>query len=507
MRKNFLISLAILIGMVIFITACGDLAVSDYGGGEDEDNLNCTENYIDTPWKKAFRANVSSLSTTLTANTWADGNLTANGWKWFKFTAIASTQYIHVSFGTMNSNNNYGGLNVRVYDSTGKTIGRGFYSYRSGSKSKYISRSITSGQVYYIKVSSYSYRGTYRIAFNESFVPPATTLTANTWTDGNLSNGGEQWFEFTATASTQYIHVSLGTLSYLYVQVYDSNHNTVVSQINLYRYTSMSVTSGQVYYIKVTPYNPDYYYDYYRDSNSGTYRIAFNDSIIPPDATVTMLTADTWSDGNLSANGEQWFEFTATASTQYIHAAFGTLTNLYVQLYDSTGNTGGDQTNLSNNNNDRRYISRSVTSGQVYYIRVTPYSSSGSGTYRIAFNSTTAPPNFSPLSTMLTANTWADGDLSVNGEQWFKFTATANNQYIHASFGTLTDLYVQAYDSTGNGNTVGNWTNLYDKYYGSNRRISLLVTSGQVYYIRVTSDSSNSGTYRIAFNTSTTPPS
>jgi hypothetical protein len=49
----------------------------------------------------------------------------------------------------------------------------------------------------------------------------------------------------------------------------------------------------------------------------------------------------------------------------------------------------------------------------------------------------------------LVYNTWADGVIltsSGRGQQWFKFTATENSQYIHVSFGTLTDLYVQLCD-------------------------------------------------------------
>jgi hypothetical protein len=62
-----------------------------------------------------------------------------------------------------------------------------------------------------------------------------------------------------------------------------------------------------------------------------------------------------------------------------------------VQLYDSNGNTVGDQTEMWSSN---RSASRTVTSGQTYYIRVTPHPTygSGSGTYHIAFNTSTTPP-------------------------------------------------------------------------------------------------------------------
>ena len=102
------------------------------------------------------------------------------------------------------------------------------------------------------------------------------------------------------------------------------------------------------------------------------------------------LTINTWGDGSTSSSvREQWFSFTATAATQYIHISFGTLTDLYVQLYDHNFQTVGNRSNL---NSSSRSISRTSTSGKVYYIRVWPYSSSGSGTFRITFNTSSTVP-------------------------------------------------------------------------------------------------------------------
>jgi hypothetical protein len=175
--------------------------------------------------------------------------------------------------------------------------------------------------------------------------------------------------------------------------VYNSSGGTVGSNSNLYGsspYISRTLTSGQIYYIKVTPYSSIY---------SGTYDIAFNTSSAtppaewPPITSTTMSNANQWYSGNIPSSGtkEQWFIFTATATTQYIHVKFGGLTDLWVQVYNSNGVTVGDRENFYSSS---RYISRPLTSGQTYYINVWPYSSSGSGTYDIAFNtSITAPAN------------------------------------------------------------------------------------------------------------------
>jgi len=108
-------------------------------------------------------------------------------------------------------------------------------------------------------------------------------------------------------------------------------------------------------------------------------------------ADAVVLSANTWADGNIPLNGEQWFKFTATAATQYIHVSFGTLSDLYVQLYNSNGTTNGSQSNLYGST---RYASRTVTIGEEYYIRVWPYSSGNGGTYKIGITaSATAPAN------------------------------------------------------------------------------------------------------------------
>jgi len=215
------------------------------------------------------------------------------------------------------------------------------------------------------------------------------TLTADTLADGEITSyGGDQWFKFTATASTQYIHVSFGTLKYLTVNVYNSRVDRVHMWDNEYssssdsiKYKSWSVTVGQEYYIRVSSS---------RYANStGTYKIGFNTTPYPPGT--IQLTANTWADGEITSyGGDQWFKFTATASTQYIRASFGTLTNLYVQVYNSSGTTVGNNTNLSSST---RCVFMTVTLGQEYYIRVMPYNSSGSGTYKITLNTSSTPPS------------------------------------------------------------------------------------------------------------------
>ena len=400
---------------------------------------------------------------------------------------------------------------TQVYDSSGAPVES---ETQMSSATRSISRSLTTGDTYYIRVRPYSndYSGTYKIAFNASDTSPpnsiqlpsnAIPLTENQWADGSLpTSSDEQWFTFTATASTQYIHFSIGTASYIYVQVCDSNGAAVGNRTVLYYYTrntSRSLTTDQTYYIRVSPYG----------TYTGTYQIGFTTSTTAPSfqlpSNAIPLIANQWADGNIPTSSDvQWFTFTATASPQFIHAAFGTLTYLSVQVYNSSGATVGSSTVISSSGD--KYFSQTLTTGQPYYIKVWPNSSTDSGTYRIGFNtSTTSPPNAIQLPSNaieLTENQWANGNLPTSGDvQWFTFTATVPTQYIHFdNSGTLKIVYVQVYDSSGA--TVGSETVLSN----SPSSVSRSLTTGDTYYIRVRPYGTRSGTYQIGFTTSATAP-
>jgi len=361
----------------------------------------CNSNYSGT-YQIAFNASttapnvqVPANAIPLTVNVWADGSIPTDGQQWFVFTATASPQYIH--FSTIGSLTD---VYVQVYDSNSGAVGS---ETNLSSSTTNISLTLSSGQRYYIRVKPYNTSGTgssgtYQIAFNTSTTAPnfqlpavPIPLTENVWANIPTA-GGVQWFTFTATASTQYIHFKGSSLT----QVYDSSGGAVGSETNLSTSaatpgrTSVSLISGKTYYIRVR-------------NSSGTYQIGFNKSTTAPGGSrneAIPITANQWADGNLlTFINEEWFSFTATASTQYIHfSTSGTLKDVYVQVYNSSGTTTvGNETNLYGSGTNTR-TSRSLTSGQTYYIKVRPYGSSSSdtnsrGTYRIAFNTSSTAPN------------------------------------------------------------------------------------------------------------------
>jgi len=367
----------------------------------------CFETFIDDD--EGAKPFDPSPVTALTENVWTDGYLgTADKEQWFKFTASANLHFVHISLGTLRTK-----LDVQLYDNEGKTIGNSVEISDSSFSEKNVSySSFTAGQEYYVKVKRVSFyssdSGTYKIGFNTSAAPPvaiklpsnAIQLNANTFADGDIpASDGEQWFKFTANAATQYIHVIFDTLKDLHIQLYEVNNGISVipfgADTELYNPTksaTRTLTVDKEYYIKVYPHNSY--------NNKGTYKITFSNLFISPVIEIKPLSEGAWADGNITTDGEvQWYKFTATDTSQYIHASFGTMNDwsgLRIQLYDSDGKTVGGEGKLREDplNTDKKYINRTLNVNQVYYMKVYLYTYLGSdlGTYKIAFNKSTTPP-------------------------------------------------------------------------------------------------------------------
>jgi len=211
------------------------------------------------------------------------------------------------------------------------------------------------------------------------------------------------------------------------------------------------------------------------------------------------LIYDTWANAEIdSSYGTHWYSFTANADLQIVHIDFNTLNYLYLQILDSSFNIVGSRRHLDRGN---KHTSLEVISGQKYYIRVAP--DSDRGTYRIAFNKKVITPGTVIKDTPLTAGSWVDGNiLSSTDESWFSFTATANTQYIHIEFTTLSSyVNIEVFNSDFNKTVRQDWLGKNDRGY-----VSLYINTGSSYYIRVSTDYYDGGTYRIAFNTQVIAP-
>jgi len=347
----------------------------------------------------------------------------------------------------------------------------------------------TTAGSYTVTVSAEGYKSKTSAAVTTD-LPDAISLTKDEWADGELASSGDvNWFKFTASATTQYILFKAGTLSNVYVQLYDEDGRKVGDRTQLSAASSplsRTVTIGDCYINVTTSYS------------TGTYQIAYSGNFTPA-GTVTDLSVGTaWIDATMPSSGEQWFKYVASADAAlYIHFKAGTgtgaLTYAYAQIYEDAASVG-NSVSLSNSNSSPL----TVTNEKMYYIKVSR--SSGTNTlYKIALTTSPMPPDATP--TDITVGVWQDSTMPTGGgQQWFKFTATSDTQYIHLSPGDLTGADVQLYDVT-TGAAVGE-----TKYLsGSTLYVSRTVTSGKAYYIKVI-PFITTGTYKIGVTASTTPP-
>jgi hypothetical protein len=103
------------------------------------------------------------------------------------------------------------------------------------------------------------------------------------------------------------------------------------------------------------------------------------------------LYENSFKNGNVVKDGEQWFSFTATsAGRYYIHIIFETAEYLNVRVFNHNGSPIGGEAYLPEYSSPW-YFFRDLPGSGTYRIRVRPYYSD-SGTYKIAFNTTIAPP-------------------------------------------------------------------------------------------------------------------
>jgi len=334
----------------------------------------------------------------LTTDQWVDGNILLEGSElWYKFNVTSgSTYYIWWNDNTSSKTLD---VDVSAYFNDGTPI---FTRVDSAWTTPQTYEATGNGTVY-VRVHPYytsGYTGTFGLVYTENsstrpltFTPKnPTALTADKWMNGEITSvNNEIWYTVTSTTSANHYFwwndAGQGngdkTLDVV-VTMWRVNDTVVFSNQDSAwtSYRSGSIPSSETAFIRVTPKTA---------GATGTFSIAFNTSstrpfIIPTN--VSTLTAGQWTDGYIPNGGEQWFSFTATAATQYVHIKFGILDDVYVQLYNGDGSTVGSEPNLWSTT----YINRTVTIDQLYYVRVRPYSSSDSGTYRITFNTSSTAP-------------------------------------------------------------------------------------------------------------------
>jgi hypothetical protein len=153
-------------------------------------------------------------------------------------------------------------------------------------------------------------------------------LTANVWTDGNITDSnGEDWYSFPVSSGTTYYiwwndkydkREGSGKTGDVAVSARYENETTFIfggtnTTVDNGFTTAQSFAATQTgtVYIRVILYNRDSY------NSRGSYNIVYSTSSTRP-ADDTPLTANVWANGSLgSATGEVWYSFPITAGTTY----------------------------------------------------------------------------------------------------------------------------------------------------------------------------------------------
>jgi len=189
--------------------------------------------------------------------------------QWFKYTATADKQYLCIAFGGGNLNTRMS-TNVYLYNSNSTKLenAKG-HSFNNGSN--YYNLTLTSGQEYYVMVSQQGCRDGYddKSVIMFDAVPSlfAYELTANTWISISLVNWNSytEWYWFTATGSTQFLHIK-DTQHGIGIEVYYPNGTYIEFNPDF----SLTLTKGQKYYLQIYSYT------------NVSCKIAFNESSTPP---------------------------------------------------------------------------------------------------------------------------------------------------------------------------------------------------------------------------------
>ena len=481
-------------------------------------------------------------ATALTTDVWANGELTSTIREvWYSFTATSGTAY------SVWWNDSYQGNSTKTVDvyvkgfySDGTTAFGGAAGADSGWTTAQSFTPTADGTVY-LRVTLYSStstaNGTFGIVYSDNattrpLIPTAlpstaTPLTAGVWTDGSLTSSvREVWYSFTVASGTTYrlwwnesdIYGDGSKTLNVTAGAWYSDGTTIFEGVNA-AWTSatqstITPTANGTVYVRITPYSST--------SSAGTFAITYNaDSATMPPVSInpvspTALTVDEWEDGEITAaGGELWYSIAVTSGTSYRiwlnesgSSGNGTKTlDITARVFYSNGTTSLNTIGSAWSSGSTTFT---PTANDTVYIKITATNSSNTGTFGVAYSTTSTRPTLvielpTNATALTAAGTWVNGNIpTAGGQQWFTFTATATTQYIHIAFGTLNDMWVQVYDS--NGAVVGNNTNIF----GSTRYISRPVTASQTYYIKVrpygSGTSGVSGDYKIAFNTSSTAP-
>ena len=247
---------------------------------------------------------------------------------------------------------------------------------------------------------------------------------------------------------------------------------------------------------------------------SASVQIAANSAIAPLcygggssciDNSNTMQTAHylplaLWKEGSICCPGaEQWYRFTASISEADTYTIYtsGSLDTVGY-LYDANGTLLASNDDSNGNHNFK--ITRQLTTGSRYYIKVKAFANN-IGDYELRVDYTVRSSSCGGTScdenkesaSELVVNRWQSGEICCPcAVKWYKFTPQSSAYYTIYTVGSL-DTVGALYDA--NDNLIKSND---DGGQGLNFKLVSYLTAGQTYYIKVNAFGNKTGRYSIA---------
>jgi uncharacterized repeat protein (TIGR02543 family) len=326
-----------------------------------------------------------------------------------------------------------------------------------------------------------------------------TTMYVNTsYTASITAAGSSKYYKFVPGNTGTYVFTSSATGSVDPYGYLLNSSGTAIAANDDYSgrnfRISYTLTAGVTYYLQTRLYS---------SAATGSYPVRVDYITTWPPSYTSMVLNTSYTASVTLAGMEKWYRFIPAASGNYTFSSAGTADS-YGYLYNSSGSLlasnddGGTNLNFS--------ITASLTAGTVYYLKVRLYSGSSTGSFTVSVTTPFPPSSY----TTMYANTTYSCTISPAGvEKWYRFTATASGTHVFtssytSSSTTSTDPYGYVYNSSGSLLAYN------DDYSGRNFRISVTLTAGQVYYLKVRLYSSSAtGTFGVSVTppASTWPPS
>jgi len=427
---------------------------------------------------------INTSSQTINLNTPIDVSLSPGGYQVYEFTPPGSGTYIIRTgpyAGTGSSNDTY----LEVYTNSSLTNKIASDDDSGGSYFSKITMNLSYGITYYVKLRHYNASsGSVYARLSVAQDAPPQAINLNNPVDVSLGTGIFKVFQFTPTSSGTYSiftgsYGGTGSSNDTYLELYSDAAltNRIAyddnSAGNLFSKINKGLISGTIYYITIRPY-----------SNSGSIcaRLSVAQVALPPAETIYFNSP---VDVSLSTGEYKVFQFTPTSAGTYNiftgpYAGTGGSNDTYLELYSDSALVNKIDYNDDSGGNLFSKISKSLSYGTTYYIKLRHYNATGGTVHaRLTIDKDVVVKTISLNHSI---------DLQAAQGEYIicKFTPTVSGEYKiftspNESVSNSNDTYLELYTNQALTNMISFDDDSGEGYYSS---IQYKLNAGTTYYVK-----------------------